>query len=187
MNALFFDSHSDPFNFTIAEWTSLWWKWLNSIPRDQSPAMDISGRFCGMSQHHQSVWFLAGTFGGSATRNCNIPNGKAILFPIIASIFSFATDPHLKTEEDLLSTVTRDINKVERLCLTIDGIVFDDLRNFRVRSEVFCDIINGTLTKVVSDGYWVFLRPLQIGNHKIHFLGKNIDFFNEVTYSISIT
>jgi hypothetical protein len=181
--------HNDvcPLNISMREWTSLWWKWLNSIPRDQSPARDFSGRFCSVSQHQRDVWFLAGTFGGTATRICKIPSGKAILFPIIASIFSFATDPHLKTEEDLIRTVTRDINNVERLSLTIDEIVFDDLRNFRVRSEVFSDLVNGTPTKVVSDGYWIFLKPLPVGNHKIHFLGKNSDFFNEATYSISIT
>jgi hypothetical protein len=109
------------------------------------------------------------------------------LFPIIASIFSFATDPHLKTEDELLKTVTTDIDKVERLDLKIDGINFKNLENFRVKSKVFNDTINGILTKVVSDGYWVFLKPPPIGNHKIQFFGKNIDFFNEVRYSISIT
>src|ERR1044071_7257083 len=101
MNPYLFHNDSCPLNISMKEWTSIWWKWLNSIPRDQSPATDISGRFCTISQNLQDVWFLAGTFGGSSTRDCSIPFGRLILFPIIASIFSFETDPHLKTEEDL--------------------------------------------------------------------------------------
>ena len=187
MSVLLFTSNSYPFNMSVAEWTTLWWKWLNSISESQNPALDKSGEFCGINQRYPDVWFLTGTYGGSVTRTCIIPYGKCILFPIIASLFSLATDPHLKTEKELLRTVRNDINKIERLSLTINGVRFEDFREFRVGSEVFEDTINGKVTKVVSDGYWVFMKPLPIGTHKIHFLGKNEDFFNEVNYNVSIT
>jgi hypothetical protein len=187
MTRSFFSGNSYPFNISVAEWTTLWWKWLKSIPRRQNPATDKSGKFCATNQRYSEVWFLAGTYGGCVTRTCIIPCGKCILFPIIASLFSFATDPHLKTEKDLLRTVENDINMIERLSLTIDGVNFEDFREFRVRSEVFRVMVNGKVTKAVSDGYWVFMKPPPIGIHNIHFLGKNADFFNEVYYTISIT
>ena len=34
-----------------------------------------------------SVWFLAGIFGGgSATRTCAVPAGKALYFPVLNSV-----------------------------------------------------------------------------------------------------
>lgn len=183
---LVFDSDSMPFNIPLPEWTSIWWKWLHSIPADTSPALDSTGQFCSKSQNFSRVWFLAGTFGDSVTRKCTIPHGRAILFPIITCIFSFALDPHLKTEEQLIKAVRKDIDTVEYLGLTIDEIDFKELNRFRVISNPFDDVIDGVKTKTVSDGYWIFVKPPKIGDHTIYFKGKNIDFFNEVMYNISI-
>ena len=182
-----FDSDSMPFNIPLPEWTSIWWKWLHSFPAKTSPASDSTGLFGRISQNYSCVWFLAGTLGDSVIRNCTIPQGKAILFPIITSIFSFALDPYIKTEEQLKNAVRRDLNTVEYIYLTIDGINFKGLNRFRVLSDPFDDIIDGVPTKSVSDGYWIFLKPPKIGDHTICFKGKNIDFFNEVKYYISIT
>jgi hypothetical protein len=183
---LLFDGESKPFNISISEWTSIWWKWLHSIPTNSNPALDTTGQFCSKSQNNSDVWFLAGTFGDSVIRKCTIPHGKAIFFPIISCIFSFALDPDLKTEEELKKAVRKDIDTVEHLSLTIDEINFKDLNRFRVISDPFDDIIDGVRTKSVSDGYWIFLKPPKIGDHTIFFMGKNIDFYNEVKYYISI-
>jgi len=184
---LLFDCHSKPFNIPIPEWTSIWWNWLHSLPTNMNPASDSTGQFCSESQNYSHVWFLAGTFGDSAIRRCTIPHGKAILFPIITCIFSFVLDPHLKTEEQLRKAVRKDIDTVEVLSLTIDEININELSRFRVISDPFDDIIDGVRTRSVSDGYWIFLKPPKIGDHTIYFSGRNIDFFNEVKYYISIT
>lgn len=183
---VFFDRHSKPFNIPVPEWTCIWWQWLHSVPKNMNPASDSTGQFCCQSQNYSDVWFLAGTLGDSVMRKCIIPYGKAILFPIITCIFSFVLDPHLKTEEQLKNAVQRDIDTVENLSLRIDKVKFHELNRFRVVSDPFDDIIDGVKTRSVSDGYWIFLKPLKIGNHTIYFRGKNIDFFNEVKYSISI-
>src|SRR5262245_1253253 len=67
---------------SYGEWSARWCQWALSFPLDQSPpaqdgAVDVSQGQSG------SVWFLAGTFGGNATRSCTIPTGKALLFPIV--------------------------------------------------------------------------------------------------------
>lgn len=148
--------------------------------------MDHTGQFCDTSQHDPKVWFLAGTLGGSATRRCSISKERAILFPIISSAFSYAVDPQLKTEQELTKAVKEDIDKVTKLAVILNDIVIKDLQRFRIRSEPFEDVINGIPTIAVSDGYWIFLRPLKVRQFKIYFVGQNVDFFNEVTYYISI-
>ena len=134
----------------------MWWRWLHSFPKHLSPALDSTGELCSISQINSKVWFLAGTFGGSATRTCTIPHGKAILFPIITSAFSFAVDPHLKTEDELIRSAIKDIDTVKRLSLKVDNYDFENFAHFRVRSEPFDDIIYGQPTRAVSDGYWIF-------------------------------
>lgn len=122
-----------------------------------------------------------------AVRSCIIPFNKAILFPIITSAFSFAVDPHLKSEEELTLTVMKDIDTVKKLNLTLDAYNFSDLTRFIIRSGAFDDVIYGQPTRAVSDGYWIFLKRLEKGSHTIHFIGENVDFFNEVTYNITIS
>lgn len=182
----FFDYKCSPFGISLPDWTSLWWKWLHSIPKDRNPASDTTGENCDVSQVQPHVWFLAGTFGGSVIRNCKIEYGKALLFPIITSIFSFALDPHLKTEKELVRHVIKDIDSVSYIKLHIDDLSFEEFDQFRVKSEPFHDNIDGRATISVSDGYWIFLKPQNIGRHHIFFSARNIDFFNEVSYNISI-
>jgi hypothetical protein len=185
-NNLFFKYDSSPFGISFPDWTSVWWKWLHSIPKYRNPASDTTGENCNVLQEQPHVWFLAGTFGGSVVRNCKIEYGKALLFPIITSIFSFALDPNLKSEEELVSHVIKDIDSVSYIKLQIDDMRFEVFDQFRVRSEPFYDNIEGRATISVSDGYWIFLQPPNIGGHHIFFSAKNIDFFNEVSYNISI-
>ena len=181
-----FHRNSCPYGLQYSEWTVLWWKWILS-----NPELDNTGRYCDMPQTNQNAWFLAGTRGDSAKRDCNIPHGKAILFPVITSEFSFSQDPNLDTQDQLIRAVERDVDTVNRLMVVVDGITLEGLdmfrQNFRVRSEPFDHTIDGVKTRIVSDGFWIFLKPPKIGTHTIYFVGRNVDFFNEVTYKISVT
>ncbi len=58
-----------------------WWQWAMSIPTERNPVCDETGRFAGANQP-ADVWFLAGTFGGKASRRCEIPHGRPIFFPL---------------------------------------------------------------------------------------------------------
>jgi hypothetical protein len=63
---------------------------------------------------------------------------------------------------------------------TVDGINVGDLDKYRVQSPLFSFTLpkNNILglpanvtTQSVSDGNWVFLKPLPIGKHLIYFKG----------------
>ena len=96
-----YDRKSRPFGKSWEKWAELWWLWCYSQPSDSNPISDLTGKYSASGQLYEKVWFLAGTFGGRAERICQIPSGRAIFFPIINDIISFATDPHLKTGEEL--------------------------------------------------------------------------------------
>jgi hypothetical protein len=177
--SLIFPSDSKPYGLTLTQWTIKWWRWLLSIPKDKNPGLDISGINSSESQNDPNVWFLAGTLGGTANRSCKIPLGKSILMPVINYRCSFADEPAINTEEELTLKCKKEIDDIKNLSFQIDDMFVADLSPYRVCSPLFDvhlgknNIENNILhdnpfdTKMVSDGYWIFLKPLNIGLHKL--------------------
>src|SRR5215211_1758610 len=102
---------SKPYGLTYGEWSARWWQWLNSIPQGVNPSTDETGEDCDQVQKGP-VWFLAGTGGGSAVRQCTIPGEKAILISPIEVECSYAEFPNLRTESELRTCAKADQDKV---------------------------------------------------------------------------
>src|SRR2546426_6305813 len=89
-NPLVLPINSTPYGKTYGEWSAEHWKWTFSFPVDHHPQTDTADCSAGQSG---PVWFLGGTFTttvdpsgvvvGRATRDCAVPAGKALFFPII--------------------------------------------------------------------------------------------------------
>jgi hypothetical protein len=175
-----FGLNDKPFGVTYGQWTVKWWQWALSISRTENPVSDQTGEHGGTNQNGP-VWFLAGTFGEDKMprRKCELPSGKAILFPVINYEANYLQDPHLKNEPELVTHVVEDINDITTLVATVDGQSLDICR---VQSEpstfpVFIHPENslglrgGGSSIAAADGYWVFLRPMSEGKHDIYFHG----------------
>lgn len=80
------------------------------------------------------VWYLAGTAGGSVMRNCTVPAGKALFFPLIANECSYAENPNLKSPSQLIDCAKSADNNLKYLQLSIDGVAIPDLQKF----ELYC-------------------------------------------------
>jgi hypothetical protein len=175
-----FTPDSCPYGLTYGQWTVKWWQWLASIPADINPAADIDGKNASVGQEDPHVWFLAGTLGGKAvSRSCKVPYGKAVLFPVINYEVNPLEKQELISESELIADASRDEDDVLRLWAEING---ESIPIFRVRSDppLFSLTIptdnpfnspSGTTTKATSDGYWVFLKPLDRGNYNLCFNG----------------
>jgi hypothetical protein len=190
-----FPTNSNPYGFSYKEWTGKWWQWALSIPKRVNPLTDSTGKYCSEGQSGP-VWFLAGTTGKiySSKRKCTIPCEKAILFPVIASQFSFSELSSIKTDQELISHTARDIDRCSFLEVKVDGETIPELYESRVRFGPF-DLylppeniwnVKPGATRAVSDGFWTFLRPLTAGDHTISFHGVEPNFETTVTYCITI-
>lgn len=172
-------NNSSPYGITYVKWITNWWKWLISIPRHINPALDVTGELCETYQDNQHVWFLSGTFGGVVTRNCKVPLGKAILFPIINCEFSFADEPSIKSEKGLEERCRLEMDKIGDIYATLDGEMIDALK-CRVPSGTFTvnmpsdNCLGGLVgeTRIASDGFWLFIKPLPRGNHVLKSFGS---------------
>ena len=119
---------------------------------------------------------------------------KLVLFPIIVSEFSFSEVPHIKRNDELLSYTATDIDECSILDASIDGVNRSDLHKFRIKigpfdvsfpSDNLWNVRPGP-TKAVSDGYWVFLKPLNEGDHIIEFHGVEPHFRTQVRYRLTV-
>jgi hypothetical protein len=83
--------HANSHGASYGEWAGRWWAWAWTQPYAVNPVFDRTGEFCAQGQSG-SVWFLAGTFIYNlpeiVTRNCTIPVGKALFFPVYNNIWA---------------------------------------------------------------------------------------------------
>lgn len=166
-----------PFGISFGQWTVKWWRWLLSCPSSINPASDKSGINSSLNQNGP-VWYLAGTFGEDFVphRECSIPDGKCIFFPIINFELNNLENPEFTTDEELISNVKKDEDDITNQIANVDGL---EIVAWRVESDpkIFhvdlppenCLQIQSKRIKIASDGYWIFLKPLSKGKHKIFF------------------
>jgi hypothetical protein len=179
-----FPPSSKPFGLSYGEWSAEWWKWLSSIPGETNPSNDPVGKYCKTNQNGP-VWFLAGSAGETQNRRCDVPAGKAILFPALTTECSYAETLNAEDLEDLESCAINEhevqiVGDEVSKEVTIDGEEIKNLDDFRVQSPPF----NFTFpaknlfgaqpgpTTGVSDGWFIMLEPLSPGNHTVSFSGK---------------
>ena len=181
---------------TYAEWTAAWWQWGMGAPKDRNPILDKTGEFAGKGQTGP-VWFLAGNFGGEVTRKCSVPAGKAIFFPVLNQGPGGSFD---NPDEDAWRKLAKEImDTAYDLEVLVDGKALEDVKRYRVAAPLFTfigpekeeDVAFPGMAgkhKMVSDGYWIMLKPLAKGAHVIRFKGKvkANKFSLDVTYKLTV-
>ncbi len=185
-----------------------WWQWALSIPVDENPLADTTGENCMVGQRG-SDWFLAGTFGiASATRNCVIPEGTTLFFPVINSVAFDTPNACGQDSTPLPSSLYRGlaadfVNGASNLSVVLDGHAIGGLH--RVQSQVFevalpennlfadaCapfgGLPAGVYSPAVDDGVYVRLNPLSVGAHILTFHAENpsAGFVLDVTYNLMV-
>ncbi len=196
-----YSQDSNPHNVSYPQWTAKWQQWLISSPQQENPAADSNGMFCAMNQDGP-VWFLAGTLGDSVERMCEIPYGKDILFPVIVSSCDDSDFLSSVTSDLIISCAKQDNNYVAKKEALINGMKISEPEIYRVTSPLFeIEYPLGNIfgkapgnATAVGDGFWVFLKPLEKGDHVIQFNAITppnpatgaMGFVVDVTYKIKI-
>ena len=157
-----------------AEYTARWWQWANRVRSGVKPFQDPTGAQCALNQSG-NVWFLAGTDGtDDITRRCTIPTGKYLFFPIINMIAHSLPGKPLTCEQ----AKTEAAGNNEHLALAevrIDGVLVRNIPAHHIRSEQCFDAFPlapyidnpKSYFPAATDGYWLMLKPLSPGSHRI--------------------
>jgi hypothetical protein len=195
-----------PSGQTYGRWAAEWWQWALGVPQATNPLIDTTGDDCKQRQV-DDTWFLAGSLESDpVVRNCEIPEGKALFFPLInKAFFAFLTDPP-EPEEDLRAKAACTF-PVE-LFAKIDGFEIRRLERFFTgasgsQSPLFnvqlppgnifgadpTAIPELVLSPSAEEGYYLFVRPLSRGEHTVRWLAEGCqapDFVQDITYKLTI-
>lgn len=190
--------HSTVQGASLGEWTAEWWRWATSAPAAVNPLQDPTGAHAGVGQDGP-VFFLAGQRGtGVVERTITAPSGSKFFFPVLNTTYiTFPEDPPTPVAE-LRQLVGGLVDQYSGLYATVDGRSIDVRPHRQVdpyengfELEVPADNIfgrpAGTYGPVVTDGYWLMLKPLPVGQHTITFggtfrPGRTLD----VTYHVEV-
>lgn len=174
---------------TYGDWNAAWIQYQVSIPVPINPTLDATGANCNVGQSGGPVFFLSGSYNSDpVTRTCTVPRAQAILVPLIAWECSTVEPPpsNGNTPPELRACAGGFIDGVgvHTLKLTIDGAKVTNLKRFRAQSPLFeftfpetdnfLGLSGVTTGSSVSDGYFVMLKPLSVGNHVVHFEGATV-------------
>lgn len=182
---------------TYAEWSAKWWQWAMAMPLEEHPLADTANCSTDQSGH---VWFLGGSFTSTeVVRNCTVPVGKAIFFPILNTECSTAEPPPFYggTEQELRDCAKGWVDGATGT-YSIDGVEGQSLEPYRVQSPLFSFgplpvnnvlfIDEGLSGDSISDGYWLMVAPLSAGQHTIDFVGTFANGFSfHITYNLTVT
>ena len=191
---LIYSKDSKPYGLSFSEWIAKWWNWHYNLPNKVNlqnpdnfsqihPREAYSPEKCAWNQTDNNVWFLPDgrnlLFSSSEpeTRQCTVPHEKALLVQIYGGGCSFAEG--FKTDQELKDCVNIGLNSVE-FTAKVDGI---EVMNSKDRDLYLPDayLYNQTLAKdnyyelpagtwrAMAGGYFLFVKPLDIGNHTIEF------------------
>ncbi len=169
---LIYPVHSKPFGHTYGEWSARWWQWLLSIPKSKNPLDDSTGVNAHINQKYQNIFFLCQTHENAAppipSRAVTVPMGTSVFMPIINWISVLHVDG--ETDEELIEIANKRMDVVANLEFMIDGLsIKHGLEEYRAVSPFFEvwlpeDNIFASgpgMTRAISDGYWLFLKPLK--------------------------
>jgi hypothetical protein len=193
---LIYSKNEKPYGISYSEWIGRWWQWHVSIPnkineQDSAnlltlahPREAYSAEKCAWNQIDKNVWFLPDgrNLGLSEAntpeiRKCTVPQGKALLVQIYGGGCSYGEG--LKTDQELKDCVDIGLDTVE-FTAKIDGVEVMNSKNrddylpapysydLTYTQDNLYDVPAGTY-KAMAGGYFLFVKPLSVGDHKIEF------------------
>jgi len=160
----------------LHEYANVWWQWTKTMTQQESPVIDRTGDKCNVNQQG-NVWFLAGGYGSSKiSRKCIIPQGKHIFFPIINMIY-FPKRAGGSTCESVKRGAALNNDNLLLINAELDGEIIPEAREYRIKSDKCFDLLGlipdelnaPKVYPAATDGYWLMLKPLSKGKHKLKF------------------
>jgi hypothetical protein len=187
-----------------------WLRWALAQPNDDGPIADTTGEKCAIGQEGP-VWYLAGTFGGSVVRECDIPAGKQLFFPLVNRWCVFPPEfysswaeivavlPLLEAWYDAKHAATCELTlRLDGQDLRPDFASLDEDTYIKVMEPFEIDLnehhwaegyFAGGIIPTTGDGNYALLQPLTPGDHVLELGGTvcgNYPFQTAATYILHV-
>lgn len=211
--------NSLPGGQSYGRWAVEWFQWAYGVPLATNPLLDATGDQCAQRQV-DNVWFLAGTPGPDAAgnavpviRDCSVPAGKALFFPMINTGYGAFLNDSPETVTDSYVRAAGRCTQPAQIAVQIDGVDIAQPTSFFTggsgsRSPLFTiqlppgNIFDAdataipelVLTPSAEEGYYLFVHPLAVGSHTIHWTASGCSIVDadghvnaqDVTYHLDV-
>jgi hypothetical protein len=132
--------NAKPHGLTYGEWSARWWQWAYSLPVPDNPFFDVDGD-CTHGANEQSghVWFLTGVINlsGTAVRDCTVPAGQMLFFPIL-NVECATLEGNGSTEAELRACTDFFMSFVTNVAAELDGRPIQNFQQrYRAASPLF--------------------------------------------------
>lgn len=197
LGSLAVSARAEPGGESFRELSAQWWQWVYSTTPTSNPIVDQTGAYC-MTGQRGPIWFLAGSFGSTVQRTCNVPEGVALFFPVLNNFWvntpGCSGEP-VYTPNQLRALVAPFIDTATQLSVELDSRPVRDIR--RVKSAVFpmafasdydfgCSVGGKVFSPSVDDGYYTMIRGLGVGQHKLRIRSAASGFSLDVSYTLNV-
>ena len=181
-----------PFGISYGDWVAKYWNWDLSIPLDPQTGnfAGLHDNGCLVHKENSTVMLVDTAAGGIWNQKCTISHNEGILIPIWTGECDQGTKGFENASEKQLSDCARgfDLGKIKGL-VKVDNVTVATLDALDYKTnimnnvtEVYTKQFNATTpndSHFVSDqsgtfpgvahGWFVFLKPLQPGNHTVYY------------------
>ena len=173
---------------SIDEWGAAWWQWAFTTP---GVLGDTTGEFGPLGNVGGPVFFAEGSGGGLVNLRYKVPGGQYILLPVATYIWTLF-DPC--AEIDCATRIVNDhfIGGISDAFARIDDRTVHDMASHLVRADPGNPLVflvdagpvgedgYGGILPAVQGGYWIMLRPLSPGMHRMSF-GATVPTLDPIT------
>jgi hypothetical protein len=168
---------------TATDLTGAWWSWAARRPEGEDPVSDTSGGRCAQDQP-RGVFFLAGTFGGSAARKCQVPRDTRVFFPVVNMVCDVVGDVE-RAQQDCGEGIRTARRRVE-----LDG---EPLKDVYLEAPPFqfeshpASPVGGGGGQAVAVGWHGDIDRLTPGRHTLRWTAATDDGFAlDVRYELTV-
>jgi hypothetical protein len=208
-----------PLGISQADWVAKWWNWSFPIGFDPETTKltGLEENGCLMNKENSMVLLVDTSVGGVLNQKCTISHNEGILIPIWTGECNTAEKScqDIKSLEELKEKARgEDVGKIKG-DVKVDNIPIAklDVKDYTTNtkenvSEVFTKVFNATISKAghisgieksgifpaAAHGWFVFLKPLQPGNHTVYYqntvepttLGAGFNNDAKITYHLKV-
>jgi hypothetical protein len=190
-----FPAKAHPYGHSYTFWAKDWTQWALGTPVPSNPFLDPDK--CGPHVSPR-VWYLAGSFDGTVTAHCTMPEHKALLISPAGNFCSEATHG-VSSAKQLTECALSGVADINSVRVTVDGRRVARINRFFLISPKYglhlqADNLFGVpaqTTPAVVVGDFVMIRPLNEGKHTIvGFVKSETGFpsgFAKIVYHVHVT
>lgn len=211
-----YPEEQSPFGIPKEDWVARWWNWSFSIGIGPDNQWDVKNDGCTL-QREDSMVMLLDTAAGEFIENCTISQNDGILIPIWTGECNRGeegcTEPHVDlkkkarefdlgkvtgaVEVDKVAVAKLDVFDIDKIITVMENVSEISTKIFNVTVPENTHVpknIQGTFP-AAAHGWFVFLKPLPVGNHTIHYEStwsprtdspKDAGLVGKITYNLNV-